>query len=82
MVTSTLCWSLERGQLAIPLTKAAERRAFAACDGIVTLTEKIWPIINQWKAFAVERSRMSCACCTDLELFKFSEADRQRVDRN
>src|SRR2546425_9377156 len=30
------------------ITKSMERRALSAADGIVTLTERIWPIINQW----------------------------------
>ena len=31
------------------LTKATERRILAATDAIVTLTERIWPIIREWK---------------------------------
>src|SRR3977135_919252 len=30
------------------INKAVERRALAAADGVVTLTERIWPIINVW----------------------------------
>ena len=30
------------------MTKATERRILAATDGIVTLTERIWPIIKEW----------------------------------
>src|SRR2546428_6296158 len=32
------------------LTKSLERRALANADGIVTLTEKIWPVIKSWDA--------------------------------
>src|SRR5882762_8882706 len=30
------------------ITKAFEGRALAAADGVVTLTEKIWPVMKQW----------------------------------
>jgi glycosyltransferase involved in cell wall biosynthesis len=67
------------GSLPYRLTKTAERRAFAACDGIVTLTERIWPIISEWDGLrGRDVAHEVVPCCTDLELFKFSEADRQR----
>src|SRR5436853_5353131 len=37
-----------QGSIAARLTKTCERRALANADGVVTLTERIWPIINQW----------------------------------
>jgi glycosyltransferase involved in cell wall biosynthesis len=61
------------------LTKAAERRILAATDGIVTLTERIWPIIKEWQGLrgrAVHHEVIPC--CVDLSLFRFSEADRER----
>ena len=61
------------------LTKAAERRILAATDGIVTLTERIWPIIREWKGLrgrAVHHEVIPC--CVDLSLFEFSAADRAR----
>jgi glycosyltransferase involved in cell wall biosynthesis len=62
------------------LTKTMERRALAAADGVVTLTDAIWPIINQWEGL---RGRDDIVhkvipCCADLDLFRFSEADRER----
>lgn len=59
------------------LTKRMERRCLAAADGVVTLTERIWPIIKQWPGLngrSVEHQVVPC--CADLERFRFSAADR------
>ncbi len=37
------------------ITKAVEARALAAADGVVTLTERIWPLINQWDSLRNRR---------------------------
>ena len=68
-----------QGSIPYRLTKATERRALAACDGIVTLTDRIWPIIKEWDGLR-DRSVVHevIPCCADLELFNFSEADRVR----
>ncbi|HET6979242.1 MAG TPA: glycosyltransferase [Pyrinomonadaceae bacterium] len=61
------------------LTKAAERRILAATDGIVTLTERIWPIIKEWDGLrgrAVQHEVIPC--CVDLSLFAFSVDERER----
>ena len=61
------------------MTKATERRILAATDGIVTLTERIWPIIKEWNGLrgrAVHHEVIPC--CVDLELFRFSDAERAR----
>jgi glycosyltransferase involved in cell wall biosynthesis len=61
------------------ITKSLERRALAAADGVVTLTERIWPIINEWDGLrhhAVVHEVVPC--CADLELFRFSQSDRAR----
>jgi len=56
-----------------------ERRALAACDGIVTLTEKIWPIIREWDGLSHrEVIHEVVPCCADLKLFKFSQDDRRQ----
>lgn len=61
------------------LTKTMERRAFAAADGVVTLTEKIWPIIRDWTGLRGRNVIHEVVpCCADLELFKFSSEDRSR----
>lgn len=67
------------GGLPFRITKAAERRILAATDGIVTLTERIWPIIREWKGLrgrAVHHEVIPC--CVDLSLFKFRNEDRVR----
>ena len=67
------------GGLPYRLTKATERRIFAATDGIVTLTERIWPIIKEWEGLrgrAVQHEVIPC--CVDLSLFKFSDDERAR----
>ena len=67
------------GGLPYRMTKAAERRILAATDGIVTLTERIWPIIKEWKGLrgrAVHHEVIPC--CVDLSLFKFSDEERAR----
>src|SRR5215213_8280192 len=70
------------GGLPYRITKAAERRILAATDGIVTLTERIWPIIREWKGLrgrAVHHEVIPC--CVDLSLFKFSDEERARRRR-
>ena len=64
------------------ITKTMERRVLAAADGIVTLTERIWPIINEWDALSDRQvAHEVVPCCADLELFKFSQSDRERRRR-
>lgn len=66
-----------QGDLRYRLTKSVERRLFAAADGVVTLTNKIWPIINKWEGLAGrEVNHEVIPCCVDLELFKFKAEDR------
>ena len=61
------------------ITKAVEGRALAAADGVVTLTEKIWPVINQWDSLRDHVvAHEVVPCCADLELFRFSDDDRVR----
>src|SRR5207245_5322878 len=61
------------------ITKSVERRALAGADGIVTLTERIWPIINEWDGLRHRGvAHEVVPCCADLKLFSFSEVDRAR----
>jgi len=61
------------------LTKAAERRILAATDGIVTLTERIWPIIKEWEGLrGRDIQHEVIPCCVDLSLFEFRAEDRAR----
>ena len=67
------------GGLPYRITKMAERRILAATDGIVTLTERIWPTIREWDGLrgrAVHHEVIPC--CVDLSLFKFSDDERAR----
>lgn len=61
------------------ITKALEGRALAASDGVVTLTERIWPVIKNWESLRNrEVAHEVVPCCADLELFSFSQDDRMR----
>ncbi len=66
-----------KGSIPYRLTKTMERRAMAAADGVVTLTERIWPVIRNWEGLA-GRSIVHevVPCCADLERFEFNAADR------
>lgn len=68
-----------RNSIPYRLTKTMERRALTAADGIVTLTERIWPIIKDWKGLSGRKVIHEVVpCCTDLELFKFRQEHRDR----
>lgn len=61
------------------ITKSVERRALGAADGIVTLTERIWPLINEWDELRDRRvANEVVPCCADLDLFHFNQMDRAR----
>jgi len=73
----------KKGNAPYRMTKAMERRALQASDGLVTLTEKIWPEIKDWKGLR-DRDVIHevVPCCTDLDRFRFlqSEWDAMRSD--
>jgi glycosyltransferase involved in cell wall biosynthesis len=61
------------------VTKSAERRILAGTDAIVTLTERIWPIIKEWDGLRGRSVHHEVIpCCVDLSLFKFSQNERNR----
>src|SRR6266567_5908750 len=66
-----------KGSIAYRLTKLMERRALKAADGVVTLTERIWPFIKQSDGL-LNRSIIHevIPCCADLQLFKFDPEQR------
>lgn len=70
----------KKGNAPYRMTKAMESRALRASDGIVTLTEKIWPEIKEWNGL---RNRdvihEVVPCCTDLDQFRFLQGERDRV---
>lgn len=66
-----------RNSVPYRITKAFERRALAAADGVVTLTDRIWPIINQWDGLRDHQvAHEVVPCCADLELFRFNPEER------
>ena len=68
------------GGLRYRITKATERRIFAATDAVVTLTERIWPIIREWDGLRGRDVHHAVVpCCVDLSLFKFDERERERL---
>lgn len=61
------------------VTKTAERRILAAADAVVTLTDRIWPIIRDWKGLRGRNVHHAVIpCCVDLSLFKINETERTR----
>lgn len=61
------------------ITKSTERRIFGETDAVVTLTERIWPIIREWDGLrGRDVQHVVVPCCVDLSLFKFSDEDRAR----
>jgi len=67
------------GSIPYRITKATERRILAGTDGIVTLTERVWPVIKEWEGLrGRDVHHEVIPCCVDLSLFKFSEEERAR----
>ncbi|HEY6806487.1 MAG TPA: glycosyltransferase family 4 protein [Pyrinomonadaceae bacterium] len=64
------------------ITKAAERRILYAADAIVTLTDRIWPIIREWEGLKGRQIHHEVIpCCVDLEVFDYSAEQRQTLRR-
>ena len=62
------------------ITKSTERHIFAAADAVVTLTQRIWPIIKEWDGLKGRDVHHAVVpCCVDLSLFKFDEQQRARL---
>lgn len=67
----------KKGSIEYRLTKLMERRCLAASDGVVTLTEAIWPIIKEWEGLRGRTLPHEVVpCCADLELFRFDAEAR------
>ena len=67
----------KRDSVPYRVTKNAERRCLYAADGVVTLTEKIWPVIKQWDSLRNRNMPHEVVpCCADLDRFRFDEAER------
>ncbi len=70
----------KKGSVPYRLTKAMESRALQGSDGVVTLTQKIWPAMKDWQGLrGREVIHEVVPCCTDLDRFCFSQNDRDRV---
>src|SRR5438552_8744621 len=68
-----------KGSIPYRITKSVEGRALAAADGVVTLTERIWPLIHKWDSLRNRSvAHQVVPCCADLELFRFRSEDRAR----
>ena len=60
------------------LTKATERRILSNTDAIVTLTDRIWPIIKDWEGLKGRSVHHKVIpCCVDRTLFDFNSDDRK-----
>jgi glycosyltransferase involved in cell wall biosynthesis len=69
----------QEGSLPYRITKSTECRIFASTDAIVTLTERIWPIIRDWTGLRGRNPHHAVIpCCVDLDRFRFSEDERAR----
>jgi len=69
-----------KDSVAYRITKSLERKALSAADGIVTLTERIWPLISQSNGlYDRQVVHEVVPCCADLELFKFNGSERIRL---
>src|SRR6185295_5718438 len=71
-----------KGSIEYKTTERYERKAMSRADGVVTLTERIWPIINQWEGLrgrAVVHEVIPC--CADLQRFNFSAEARAEKRR-
>ena len=67
------------GSVPYRLTKNTERKILAATDAIVTLTERIWPIIRDWEGLRGRTPHHEVIpCCVDLARFRFSDEERAR----
>lgn len=68
-----------QGGIRYRITKRMERRALAGADGIVTLTEKVWPVIKSWDVLSDrEIIHEVIPCCVDLDLFRFDPLAREQ----
>jgi len=68
------------GGLRYRITKATERRILAGTDAVVTLTERIWPIIKQWEGLkGRDVPHAVIPCCVDLSLFTFKQQERAKL---
>ena len=70
----------QKGNIPYRLTKYMESRALRVAEGIVTLTDVIWPIIKKWDGLNGRSNIVHevIPCCADLAAFRFSQQDRDQ----
>ncbi len=72
----------KKGSIPYRITKTVERRAFATTDAIVTLTDRIWPILQEWEGIkGRDLIHTVIPCCVDLDVFKISRSERDQMRR-
>jgi glycosyltransferase involved in cell wall biosynthesis len=60
------------------LTKLMEKNLFANADAVVTLTERIWPVIRDWEGLrGRDVVHQIVPCCVDLSRFTFNAQTRR-----
>jgi len=70
----------QKDSLYYSITKTSERKALAAADGVVTLTEAIWPYLEHSDGLRGRQvAHEVVPCCADLNLFSFNPDERTRV---
>src|SRR6185436_8918653 len=70
----------QKDSLYYSITKTSERKALAAADGVVTLTEAIWPYLEHSDGLRGRQvAHEAVPCCADLNLFSFNPDERTRV---
>jgi glycosyltransferase involved in cell wall biosynthesis len=68
-----------QGSLPYRITKNAERKILTETDAIVTLTQRIWPIIREWEGLRGRNPHHEVIpCCVDLARFRFNDEERAR----
>ena len=71
------------GSLAYRITKKFEKEAMRRADGVVTLTQSIWPIISEWEGLRARPVvHEVIPCCADLQRFRFSNEARAAQRRS
>lgn len=68
-----------RDRIEYRLVKRYERRVFQRAEGVVVLTETLKKIVNENHWLGERSTIVAIPCCVDLERFRFSATDRDRI---
>jgi glycosyltransferase involved in cell wall biosynthesis len=67
-----------RDSLPYRITKATERQILLTTDAVVTLTDRIWPIIKEWEGLKGRSvHHQVIPCCVDRNVFEFNAEHRK-----